>query len=68
MTEALSEASEGKESTKEESVGRALALLQEALEIVDSIGAPPEIGARLQEVIDSLEDLQDRSAKVPLGL
>ena len=29
--------------------------LNEALELVDELGLPPEIGARLQEVIDLVE-------------
>ena len=37
------------------SLERALALLTEALEIVDALELSPEIGARLQEVITSLE-------------
>jgi len=37
-------------------VARALLLLKEALEIVDQLGERPEVGARLQGVIDSLED------------
>lgn len=58
MSAALSADAEGRDVTPEESIGRALALLQETLEIVDSIDAPPEIGARIQEVIDALEELQ----------
>ncbi|HVM21720.1 MAG TPA: hypothetical protein VM308_00265 [Sphingomicrobium sp.] len=34
-----------------------IALLNEALEIVDTLGRP-EIGARLQHVIDSVTDLR----------
>jgi hypothetical protein len=30
-------------------------LLREALELVDNLGLPPEIGARLQEVIDLVD-------------
>jgi len=39
----------------DQSVERALALLAEALEIVDALNVSPEIGARLQEVITALE-------------
>ena len=37
------------------SLERALALLTESLEIIDALQLSPEIGARLQEVISSLE-------------
>lgn len=37
-------------------VGRILVLLQEALEIADELDDRPEIGARLQGLIDSLEN------------
>jgi len=30
-------------------------LLNEALDLVDNLGLPPEVGARLQEVIDLVE-------------
>jgi hypothetical protein len=43
-------------------VDRAVALLLTALDLVDSIKAPPEIGARIQEVIDTLEEIRRRSA------
>jgi hypothetical protein len=59
MSGALSADAEGNGATPEENLGRALALLQEVLEIVDSIDAPPEIGARAQGLIDSLEELQE---------
>jgi hypothetical protein len=38
------------------SVERALALLAEALEIVDALNLSPNVGARLQEAISALED------------
>lgn len=38
-----------------QSVERVLALLAEALEIVDALNMFPEIGARLQEVISALD-------------
>lgn len=37
-------------------VGHALDLLERALEIIDHWGDCPEIGARLQHVIDSVEE------------
>lgn len=40
-----------------ESVDRALMLLEQALQIIDHWGDTPAIGARLQEVIESLQDL-----------
>ena len=61
MSAALSADAEGRDVTAEESISRALALLQETLEIVDSIDASPEIGARIQEVIDSIEEMQGGS-------
>ena len=44
------------ESPNEPSLRRARALLLEALEIVDALRLSPEIGARLQHVIDSLDE------------
>ena len=41
---------------RDQSVERALALLAEALEIVDGLNMSPEIGARLQEAISALEE------------
>ena len=38
-------------------VERILALLNEALEAVDDLDLSPEIGARLQEVISSIEEI-----------
>ena len=58
MSGAISANAEEKSATAEETIERALGLLQETLELVDSIDASPEIGARIQEVIDSLEELQ----------
>jgi hypothetical protein len=37
-------------------VGRVLSLLQQALQMLDEMGDCPELGARLQEVIDALEE------------
>lgn len=42
---------------------RALALLAEALEIVDALNLSPEIGARVQEAISALEECS--GAKAP---
>jgi hypothetical protein len=61
MSAALSAGAEDKGVIGYEGVGRALTLLREALNVVDSIKAPPEIGARIQEVVDSLEELQRRA-------
>jgi hypothetical protein len=61
MSAALSAGAEGNGIGFDAGVGRALALLQEALDIVDSVNAPPEIGARIQEVIDALAQLRKRS-------
>ena len=40
------------------SVERAVELLKEALALLDSCDAPPEIGARLQEVISEAQELR----------
>ena len=56
MSAALSADADGGPVSAQESISRALALLQEALELVDFAEAPPEIAARIQEVIDSLDD------------
>jgi hypothetical protein len=40
----------------ERTVGDVLILLERALEIIDQWGDCPEVGARLQHVIDSLEE------------
>lgn len=42
-------------SLGDQSVERALALLAEALEIVDALNLSPDIGAKLQEAIIPLE-------------
>ena len=42
---------------------RAQAHLEAALEMLDALDAPPEIGARLQQVIDSLEDYRSTANK-----
>jgi len=47
----------------DQSVERALALLAEALEIVDALNLSPEIGARVQEAISALEECS--GAKAP---
>lgn len=43
-----------KESSRDDISREALALLERALECVDRSGLTPEIGARLQDVIDIL--------------
>lgn len=43
-------------STGGVSVERALALLEEALQILDALGDCPEVGARLQHIIEALEE------------
>jgi hypothetical protein len=62
MSAALSAGAEGEQASPGENISRALALLQEALELVDSSAVPPEIGARLQEVIDALDEHQGPKA------
>lgn len=44
------------DSPDDVTVDRALTLLEQALEIVDRWGDCPAIGARLQQVIDDLEE------------
>jgi hypothetical protein len=41
------------------SLVRAQRLLEEALQLIDEHGAHPELGARLQEVIEGLESSTD---------
>lgn len=48
------QASDG--TSGESSVERARSLLAEALEIIDALKMSPEIGAKLQDVITSLDD------------
>ena len=43
-------------SPEDRTVERALALLEQALQIVDHWGDCPAIGARLQQVVDELEE------------
>ena len=40
----------------DQNVERAMALLAEALEIVDALDMSPEIGARIEEAISALEE------------
>lgn len=44
------------DSPEDWSVDRALVLLEQALEIVDRWGDCPAIGARLQQVLDEVEE------------
>jgi hypothetical protein len=44
------------DSPEDWSVDRALVLLEQALEIVDRWGDCPAIGARLQQVVDEVEE------------
>lgn len=41
---------------KEQNIGQVIALCERALEICDALGIAPQIGARLQEVIDALDE------------
>ena len=43
------------DSSARQSLLRAQALLEEALELIDAHGDAPEIGARLQDVLDRLK-------------
>ena len=57
-------ASQGADDSPEDStVDRALALLEQALDIIDRWGDCPAIGARLQQVVDEVEER--RSAACP---
>ncbi len=40
-------------------VMRVLALLTEALAVCDNLGFPPEVGARIEELIDRIEQEMD---------
>jgi hypothetical protein len=42
------------------SINDALTRLREALVIIDDLGVPPDVGARLQETIERLEYLNQR--------
>ena len=53
MSVSNTQSREGAESASP--VKRAQSLLAEALELIDSHADAPEIGARLQEVIDALQ-------------
>jgi hypothetical protein len=58
---------QGAEDASEDwSVERALLLLERALQIIDHWADTPAIGARLQEVIESIQDLDtpDRARRV----
>ena len=52
----MSKARLGIDDSKREEVGRALKLLQQAQAVIDTMDRP-HIGARLQEVIDTLRTL-----------
>ena len=50
-------ASQGADDSSEDfTVERALTLLDQALEIIDGWGDCPAIGARLQQVVDEVEE------------
>ena len=49
---------------RDPSTDRARRLLIEALEVIDAADLPPEIGARLQHVIDSLDEAGPARADV----
>lgn len=47
-------------SASEDRINHALSLLSEALRILDDSEEFPELGARLQEIIDALENRPDQ--------
>lgn len=47
---------DGDRSSDEARLERVLVLLSESLEILDGLGDFPDLGARLQQVIESLEE------------
>ena len=57
------------DASEDWSVNRALLLLEQALQIIDHWADTPAIGARLQEVIESVQDLDtpDRARRVDAG-
>lgn len=57
---------ESEGSSGEPGVGRALALLTEALQIVDSLGVYADVGARLQDIIEVLEEPRSQSPPVQM--
>ena len=46
-------------------IGQAISMLLEALSLVDEQDVPPELGARLQGVIDDLEEYRSTTARKP---
>lgn len=54
MTAIPSGADENGKTT--ELIQRAIALISEALDLLDRSGAPPEVAARVQEAIDAVEE------------
>jgi hypothetical protein len=44
------------QTSNEAPLDRAMSMLVEALQILDAQGVPPELGARLQGVIEDLND------------
>jgi hypothetical protein len=53
----MAAASHGADALPEDwTADRALALLEQALEIIDRWGDSPAIGARLQQVVDDVEE------------
>ena len=46
----------GENGTSNEGTVRAIALIREALDLLDQNNAPPQVGARVQAAIDAVED------------
>lgn len=56
MSAALSAGAEGKGASAQNDLDGALKLLARAIEVLDSVGAPPELAARVQEALDAVAE------------
>ena len=50
----------------DDSISRALCLMQQALELLDQAAAPPDVGAHLDLAIQRLRDAMDTQGKAQL--
>jgi hypothetical protein len=56
MTVGSPAGTDGKSASLNEKLDRSETLLREALELIDAATAPAEIGARVQEALDALQE------------
>lgn len=64
---ALPTNTEGSAASSEESLLEVIALLQEALDELDSLGAPAEIGARVEAALNLLKEHRQSTQRRDLG-